>query len=488
MPAGERLRAGTRRALQPSGPPTDEIPVWTSPDGIDPALARSVIDLALRAGIGLHATGAGAADVTSAVLSITSAYGLRSVHVDVTYTSITVSYHRGHHADPVTVLRVVRMRTQDYTRLARLRALVADLVADPVPVEEARVRIDSVIGAPHPYRRWIVTGASALLAAAVAVLIGGGALVTVTSFLSAVLIDRVQHRLGKIGVAPFFAQCLSAAIPTAGATLVVLAGLKGSVLAGQADPSLVVASGIVLLLSGLSVVSAAEDALSGYYVTAGARAFEVIVLTIGIVIGISFVLAIGNRVGLYVAVSTMTHLDRNFLLQIGCAAVIAATFAVSAYAGGNSVLLSALLGAGGWWVATTLQGHALGVASSSAMAAAVIGFVARVSSRIVRLSALAVTTAAIVPLLPGRAVYQGISQIIAPTSSGLTTGLTTLAGAAGVGLGLAAGVSIGNYLAGLTLAWRWGGLMPRVAGVDRPRDLRPERPREATGPIPRSRE
>lgn len=468
MRPGKRLRAGTRRALVPSGPPTDEIPVWTSPDGVDVDTARAAIDLAMRAGIAMLATGAASADVVGAVLLITRAYGLQSVHIDITYTSINLSYHRGPHADPITVLRVVRSRSQDFTRLERLRVLVLDLSRDPIPLDDARVRFDAVISASHPYRRWLVTGASAVLAAAVALLIGGGWLVTVISFVCAIIIDRTQYWLGRFGVAPFFAQCLAAAIPTLGATLVVLAALHGSDLAGRASPSLVVASGIVLLLSGLSVVGAAEDALAGYYVTAGARAFEVVVLTIGIVIGISFVLAIGNRSNLYVAVTTATQLDRNVWLQLSCAAVIAGAFAISSYAMGRAVVMSAILGAFGWWVSTTLINADIGTASSGAMAAALIGVIARAWSRQLKMSALAVTTAGIVPLLPGRAVYQGISEIISEPGAGMSTGMATLAGAAGVGLGLAAGVSIGNYAAGILGAWRLGWRMPRIAGVDVP--------------------
>ena len=64
------------------------------------------------------------------------------------------------------------------------------------------------------------------------------------------------------------------------------------------------------------------------------------------------------------------------------------------------------------------------------------------------------TTAAIVPLLPGRLVYQGISEIISLGPSGLQTGFATLLGAAGVGLALAAGVSLGTYFAGILSAWR----------------------------------
>ena len=59
-----------------------------------------------------------------------------------------------------------------------------------------------------------------------------------------------------------------------------------------------------------------------------------------------------------------------------------------------------------------------------------------------------------VPLLPGRAVYQGISEMIGAGSEGPLLGLTTLAGAGIVGLGLAAGVSLGTYAAAIVSALR----------------------------------
>ncbi len=455
--------------IRPSGPPTDEIPVWTAPDGVDVDTARSVIDLAMRAGIAMLATGASAADVVATVLMLTRAYGLRSVHVDVTYISIGVSYHRGPHADPMTVLRVVRTRTQDFTRLERLRRLVIDLASSPLPVEDARVRFDAVVSAPHPYRRWLVMTGSAVLAAAAALLIGGGWLIAAIAFVSALAIDRLKYVLGRAGVAAFFSQVVAAAIPTVAATLLVLAGLKGSDVAGRASPSLAVAAGIVLLLSGLSVVGAAQDALEGFYLTAAARAFEVVVLTLGIVVGVTTVLAAGNRLGLYIAVSPATQLDRNVLIQLGCAAVISGGFAVSAYAPPRALLMSAALGLAGWWVASTMETNAgLGQGLSAAIAAVVVGFAARALSRRLDVPSLGVTTAAIVPLLPGRLVYQGISEVISIGPGGLQTGMTTLLGAAGVGLALAAGVSIGTYFAGLVSAWRGGRRLLPAPGAARP--------------------
>ena len=161
---------------------------------------------------------------------------------------------------------------------------------NPIDIEDARVWFDAVVTAPHPYRRWVVTMAGATLAAGAAGLLGGGWFIMLLSFLTAAVVTRVSDGLGRAGVAAFFSQCVGAAIPTVVATLIVVAQSRGVPFLGDVSPSLVVASGIVLLLSGLSIVGAGEDALEGYYVTAGAKAFEVVVLSLGIAVGVSVVL------------------------------------------------------------------------------------------------------------------------------------------------------------------------------------------------------
>ncbi|WP_245963584.1 threonine/serine ThrE exporter family protein [Terracoccus luteus] len=460
------LRASTRRVVRPLGPPTDEIATWTGPDGVDRATAQAVIDLAMRAGVAMLSTGAAAADVTATVLLLTKAYGLASVHVDVTYTSITVSYHRGPHADPMTVMRIVAFRSQDYTRLERLRELVVELTQSPVPVDDARVLFDGVIGSPHPYRRWVVTTAGGVLAAGAAALVGGGAVIVLISFLTALVVGRVLAWLTGAGVASFFAQSVGAAIPTVVATLVVVAQSAGVGFVADVSPSLVVASGIVLLLSGMSVVGAAEDALEGYYVTAGARAFEVVVLSLGIAVGVSAVLSLGQRLGFPIAISERTFLASDVVVQVVSAVAISVAFAVMSFARGRVVAVAGVAGGLGWVVlAVGERALSLGSITSSAFAAALVGFAARVVAKRLGVSALAVTTAAIVPLLPGRLAYQGISQVVTqPDETGVSSGLSTLAQAFGTGLGLAAGVAMGTYFAGLLQAKRQG-VRPRPAAA-----------------------
>lgn len=434
--------------MRDSATPEDVVALWQGADGVDQRTARAVIDLAMRVGETLLSTGASASDVVATVLRLIDAYGLRSVHVDVTFTSISVSYHRGPDADPMTVMRGIKVRSADLTRLERLQALVRDIGDQPVEVDVARARFDALIKAPRPYRRWVVTVSLAGVAAAAAALFGGSWLILAVSFVTTAAVDRVQRWLARRGIAAFFTQAVGGAVPTAvavGLLAVISAGVPG--LQGI-SPSLVVASVIVVLLAGLSVVGAAQDAIDGYYVTAGARVFEVLVLTLGIVVGIVGVLAIARRAGVSMQLTADAQLSTNTAVQVLAAMVVSGMFAVSAYAGPRAVVYSTVTGGLGWAAYLGATGVGMGPVAASSLAALTAGFLSQLVASRLRVPALALSMAAIVPLLPGLAVYRGLFEIVQGAPGvGLTTGLTTLLGAAGVGMGLAAGVSMGTFLA-----------------------------------------
>lgn len=446
--AGRSLRDKAGRAVRDIGPPTDALSLWQGADGVEQVTARAVIDLAMRVGETLLSTGASASDVVATVLRLTDAYELHTVHVDVTFTSISVSYHRGPDADPMTVMRGVKVRSTDLTRLERLQALIRQIEDEGFEVEEARVRFDALIRSPHPYRRWVVTASLGLVAASASALLGGTWLIMALSFATTAVVDRVQRWLSQRGIAAFFTQAVGGVIPT-----VVAVGLLAAISAGLPglqgiSPSLVVASGIVVLLAGMSVVGAAQDAIDSYYVTAGARTFEVVVLTLGIVVGIGGVLAIAQRSGLSMEFTATASLSTNTVVQVLASMVVSGAFAVSAYAGPRAAFYCTLTGGLAWLAYLLGIRVGLGPAAASSLAALTSGFVSQVVGGRLRVPALALTMAGIVPLLPGLAVYQGLFEIVrSAPGSGLASGLTTLLGAAGVGMGLAAGVSMGTYLA-----------------------------------------
>jgi uncharacterized membrane protein YjjB (DUF3815 family) len=199
------------------------------------------------------------------------------------------------------------------------------------------------------------------------------------------------------------------------------------------------------------------------------------VLSLGIAVGISVVLSLGKRLDYPIAISSQTLLSDDVVVQVVCALIISVAFAVMSYATGTAVVVAGLAGGVGWVVLAlaerTLQ---LGAVTASATAALVLGFAARLVARRLAISPLAVTTAAIVPLLPGRMAYEGISQLVTnPDGNGFAVGVPTLLQAFGLGLGLAAGVSLGTYFAGLLVA-KSQGVRPRpAAGATLPTDPDP---------------
>lgn len=154
---------------------------------------------------------------------------------------------RGAHPDPYR--RCAHLGLQPAGRAHRTgrrrRVRVAALA-------EAKTRLDAIVTQPHPYRRWVVTLALALMAAAVAILLGGSWPVAGVAALTTAVVDRTLRWLRRWGLPYLFQQAIGAAI----ATLVALLLLAGQGRFGWdvslLTPSLVVASGIVVLLAGLS--------------------------------------------------------------------------------------------------------------------------------------------------------------------------------------------------------------------------------------------
>ncbi|TWE11788.1 threonine/serine ThrE exporter family protein [Rudaeicoccus suwonensis] len=438
---GQELRTRAGRTLRARSTP--RFPVGAPGDENGPAdlHARQVIDLSLRVGEAMLATGASAADVTALVLRMTRAYGVRSVQVDVTYTSLTISYHRGALRDPMTVMRIVPASQVDYSRLEQLHDLVREVTAGSLDPAAARNRLETVLAAPHPYYRITVTCAMGLLGAAVAALLGGDLLLIVLCGVIAAVVDRAQRWLSMHGIAAFFCQAIGAAIPTSIALGINTLGEHGWHVWRHEPASVVVASGVVVLLAGLSLVSAAQDTIDGFYVTASARLMEVILLSGGVVLGVIGTLALAKRLGARLAISPAVSFSPHLLLAAVAAAAISAAFAITAYAGRRATALAAVAGAVAWVVYEVAE-HATGSApAASAVAALIVGVFAQAVAWRFRVPALAVATSGIVVLLPGLAVYRGVFQIVQHESS--SAGMNTLFGAAAIGLALASGVTLG---------------------------------------------
>lgn len=399
-----------------------------------------VVDLALEIGEVQLAAGASAAQVTTTVESVMHAYGLLSCAVDVTYTSLTASW-RSPVGGAATQLRVVRQRSQDYTRLVSVNALVRRILRDECTPTEAGDLLTEILAASHPYRRRLAVGAWGAMAAGVAVTFGAKAHVAAASFIVAVVIYLVTHQAAKLNLPPFLSQFAGGAVAVTGAagTAAVLAHFSV-----PAWPALIVVSGIIILLAGVTFVGAIADALTGFYVTSSARVMEVLLLTGGLLAGVSLGLDLAARAGVTFAMQPPTTLTPHVPTMLTAAGVTAAAYAYACYAPKRAVLPAFLAGAIAQLVSYALTNAGVPAAWTAAVAALAVGFFAHTCAGLLRIPGLVTTAAGIIPLLPGLMIYRGLGQLSDPDDSG---GVVTLLTAAAVAAAIAAGVQLGERLA-----------------------------------------
>jgi len=408
--------------------------------GLPEAQATQLLQVLVRLAEALLSSGASAADVTSTTVGVAHRGGLATCQVDVTFTSVTISTIR-EDGTPLTVLRTVPERETDYGRLAHLYALAR--TADGLPVPEVERRLREALARPRLYHPLTARGAAAVLAAAVAVLLGGSAAVAVVAALTTAAVQGVLAVGAASRLPPFFTQAAGAALATLVAVGLLLAQpWLPEVLA--LIPSLVVGSGIVVLLAGLSLVGSVEDAIGGYYVTASARTFETVLMTTGIVVGIAGVLDLAQRWGLDLPLLSPAPPAHALPVAATAAAVASGAWAVSGHAGRRAAVLAALAGGIGWAVLVGLEVIGTGPGVASAGAALVIGVLAQRLGPRLSAPPVVVATCAIVPLLPGLAIYRAIFVM---TTVSPAAGLGPLVQALGVALALAAGVTLGEWLA-----------------------------------------
>ena len=400
--------------------------------------AYLILDFALRAGEVMLSGGAGAADVTATTMALANACGLRRIDCDITFTSITLVHVRAADVAPVTSMRLVKRRALDYTRVTEVHNLVDDLVEGRLDPQAAMQRLDELRAARHPYRSWTVTAARAALAAAIVVLLGGGPVVTSAAFVSTVLVDRVNLVLDARQLPMFFQNAVGGLIATA----VALGLVVGDV---GVRPGLMVAGGIILLLPGATLVGAVHDAITGYLVTASARAFEVLLLTAGIVSGVALALDVGARLGVEVQITpTAVFALGQAPVQVLAAGAASAAFAAANYAPLRTVPAAGLAGAIGWAAFLGTDRVGLSPAFASGAAAVLVGFGSYALAHRQKAPPLVYVAAGIIPLLPGLLIYRAMLLLVESDTLG---GLILLGSAATVGLALAAGDILGEFVA-----------------------------------------
>ncbi|CNE38369.1 putative transmembrane protein [Mycobacterium tuberculosis] len=428
MRAAERLRR-TWQVLMDGSPP--EPPEEEPGETVDPR----AVDLVLRVGELLLASGETTERVNEAMLSLAVAYELPRCEVQVTLTSLLVSAHPGKGAPPMTGTRAIRRRTPAYWRLTALHQLVQDASIGMLELDEAHKRLREIKTGRAPYPAWLLVVSLGLIAASGSVLSGGGPLVASTAFIATLLGDRTAAALARRGIAEFFQLALAAAIGAGAAALVVAMGNPG-------HAATIVTGAILALLPGRPLVASIQDGITGDLVSAGARVLEVFFMIAAIVAGLGAVVYAAVNLGVPIDVKHLpTPAAELKPVAVIAAAAISVTFAVS-LAAPKAVLLASAAGGGLIWVLYVLaRGWDVPPVLAAAIAATVVGVLANWLARRNNQPVMPFVVPAIGPLLPGTALYRGMVEL---NTGSPNTGVLSLIGAVSVALALGAGVNLGG--------------------------------------------
>jgi uncharacterized membrane protein YjjP (DUF1212 family) len=427
------------------GPPTVELLRPVGPDIPSDERVFQVLDLCLQVGEVLLASGEAAADTSATMTRLAEACGLDEVDVDITFTSIVMCCRRGRTAAPVTSMRLVCYRTTDLTRLTLVTRVVEQVVRGEMGLAAADAALAEAAHAPHPYPRWVATAGWAGLAAAVAVLLGGGPITWLTAFATTAFIDRMGRLLGRWGVASFFLQMSGGFV----ATVTTVGLLAVGALPAGTGPSLVIAASITVLLSGLSVMGAVQDAIAGHVVTAAGRAAEIALLSAGLLTGVILGLKMGIFFGLVLDPAEVVAADvTRFGISTFAAAAAAGMFALACYAPLRSLAAAALAGGTGWAAYGALTQYAdFGPVVATGIAAVLVGLGSELIRRRTTVHRQVIILSGIIPLLPGLTAYRGFYQLAASRPQYISDGLVTITLALAIALALAAGVTLGQFAA-----------------------------------------
>ncbi|MEV4253037.1 threonine/serine exporter family protein [Spirillospora sp. NPDC049652] len=427
----------------PPEPPEDE-----PGESFDPR----AIELTLRVGELLLASGESTERVNEAMLSLALAFEVPRAEVQVTFTSILVSAHPGSGAPPVTGARAIRRRTPAYWRLTALHKLVQEASIGMLDLDEARARLNEIKRGRAPYPAWLMVVCLGLIAAAASILVGGGPLVAATAFVATLFGDRTAAALARRGVAEFFQLTVAAAIAATAAALVVAAG-------HQAHASTIVTGAILALLPGRPLVASVQDGITGDLVSAGARLLEVFFIIAAIVAGLGVVVYVAVRLNVDINVGHMPVSPALLRpVPIIAAAIVALTFAVC-LAVPRDVLVPAAIGGGLIWVLyVVLLNWKVTPVLASAVSAILVGVLGSMLARRRHAPSLPYIVPAISPLLPGTLLYRGMVEL---NTGSAQQGAQTLVAALSVALALGAGVNLGSELVrafqsvGLSASGRW---------------------------------
>lgn len=401
--------------------------------------ARTTLDFALKLGETMFRFGAGALEVETSIIVVTQAFGVHETEVDITNQSIALNYAPSGKT-PYSLHRVVRSWSQNYAGLALLHQLVSGVSSGEMDRDSAQQRLADIRHKPKPFAPWLSTLASGIFAAAFVVYIGASLVGAGVALLSTMLLIGMVNLMGKARIPEFFSIMTGGFIAT-GIALVLYT------LHVPLAPSLVVAGGIMLLLPSGRFVSAMQDAINGFPVSAAGRFVSAVLVFAGLMAGIIAAVVFSSILGVPELDLADEAVSTHPVWLLGLLVVIATAadgiFDQSAW---RLLLPTALVSLVGFLVFTGAMAIGTGPRLTPGIAAVAIGALGRYVALRMGAPQLVVAVPAILFLLPGLKIFRSMYNI-AMNSGAMQEGLIGLFDASAIIMAIAAGVVLGDTIA-----------------------------------------
>lgn len=439
-----------RKLLQGESPPTAPMNIverlagspYANPIiqvGGQDASARKTLDFALNLAETMFRYGAGALEVETSIIAVTASLGLSHIDVEITNQSVVINY-APKDATPITVLRVVRSWTNNYAGLSLVHQLVTDIVKGGVSRQEAINRLTEITRSSKPFPKWMVTFSLGVFAATIVAFMGGSPLASLVAFLSSIAVGLVSRQFARWRIPDFFTTATNAALVTFVA--VALWALEVPI-----TPGIVVAGGIILLLPTGRLVSATQDAINGFPVTAAGRYLSAFLTFAAIVSGIGVGLVAMELVG----AGGLDVLDPGpggypFAVQALLVIVAAASMCISEQTSAKMLLPTGLVALCGFLIYEAVGYIGIGDRLAPAAAAVAIGFAARLIALRLGSPQLVMAVPAVMFLWPGMTIFRSMYELTVNADEPLI-GVLGLFNALTVILGTAGGTVLGDHLA-----------------------------------------
>lgn len=363
-----------------------------------------IYDFMILVGDSMIRSGASAASTTRTLLAIAHAEGRENVTVSVTLGQLSVSDSEGIEGNPYTDVHEVSPGVLEIGWRSTTEEIIADYLLKRLTLEEAHDELATRITHRPSHPLLAATAGMGILGAGFSLLLGADTVTMMGATITSLSVSISFNKLDRSRVPAIFRYALAGFIAVLIATIFCVISSSESV-------AICIVSALAGHLAGIAVYDATQDAMMGWYLSATGRMVEATMSTAGLVSGV----AVGMGLMNHFLNEDFTYLQQlssettPLFKQLVGAALVTGGFALASGGRRTRLIILSLLGMGAVLL-NFVVGDILPFSpfASKTVSAICVGATGVIISKQIHLTSNAIMMLALLPLIPGMMLYQGM--------------------------------------------------------------------------------